>query len=50
LGIVPEQDLALIKQKIKVDKTRMLELEQETKHDVVAFSRMLSESLGEESK
>lgn len=50
LGIVPDQDLTLIKQNIKVDKTRMLELEQETKHDVVAFTRMLSESLGNEGK
>ena len=50
LGIVPDQDLTLIKQNIKVDKTRMLALEQETKHDVVAFTRMLSESLGSEGK
>jgi len=50
LGIVPDQDLVLIKQNIKIDKTRMLTLEQETKHDVVAFTRMLSESLGSEGK
>ena len=29
---------------------RILEIEQETRHDVVAFTRCVSESLGEEKK
>jgi len=50
LGIVPQTDLEKIKSTIKVDLTRMGEIEAETKHDVVAFTRMLSEQLGPEAR
>ncbi|AVP49600.1 adenylosuccinate lyase [Williamsoniiplasma luminosum] len=49
LKIVPKQDL-LVLEKIKIDLPRMLEIEKETKHDVVAFTRMLSEQIGNESR
>jgi len=42
--------LQKIQSTIKVDLTRMSEIEAETKHDVVAFTRMLSEQLGTEAR
>ncbi|MCF7924685.1 MAG: adenylosuccinate lyase, partial [Candidatus Izimaplasma sp.] len=36
--------------KAKVDVKRVLEIEKETKHDIVAFVKAVSESLGEEKK
>ncbi len=50
LGIVPKSDLELIKQNVSYDLNRIFEIEKETRHDVVAFTRALSESLGEESR
>ncbi|ATG97735.1 adenylosuccinate lyase [Mesoplasma lactucae] len=50
IGVVPQSDVDAIKKNIKIDRPRMLEIEKETKHDVVAFTRMLSESLGDERK
>lgn len=50
IGVVPETDLAKIRQNIKFDVDKIAELELETKHDVVAFTRNLSESLGDEKK
>ncbi|WP_339022744.1 adenylosuccinate lyase [Spiroplasma endosymbiont of Crioceris asparagi] len=50
LKIVPTKELDLIKKNAKVDRKLMLEIEKQTKHDVVAFTRMLSENLGEEKK
>lgn len=49
-GIVPQNDYEQIKKNAKIDVKRISEIEQETKHDVIAFTRMLSESLGEEKK
>ena len=50
LGIVPESDYLKIKEKAKVDVKRIKEIEEVTKHDVVAFTRQISETLGEEKK
>jgi adenylosuccinate lyase len=50
LGVVPSEDLAKIQHNAKVDVKRINELELETKHDVVAFTRQVGESLGEEKK
>lgn len=50
LGVVPKEDVESIKKNVKVDRERMLEIEETTKHDVVAFTRMISEFLGEEKK
>lgn len=49
-GVVPVEDLKKVLAKSKVNRKRMLELEEITKHDVVAFTRMVSESLGDEKK
>lgn len=50
LGLVPDCDLKAIQEKAKTNVTRIKELEQMTKHDVVAFTRQISETLGEERK
>ena len=50
LGHIPESDVKLIKKNAKFDVDRIYELEAETRHDVVAFTRCVSESLGEEKK
>lgn len=50
LGLVPDSDLKAIQEKAKTNVTRIKELEQITKHDVVAFTRQISETLGEERK
>ena len=50
LGEIPKEDVALIREKAGFDIDRILEIEQETRHDVVAFTRAVSETLGEERK
>lgn len=50
LGIVPTEDAASIRKHAAFDVNRVLEIEQETRHDVVAFTRAVSESLGAERK
>jgi len=50
LGVVPAEDAAAIRDKAAFDVHRVLEIEQETRHDVVAFTRAVSETLGEERK
>ena len=49
-GIVPKGDLDLIIKNATIDLKRLKEIELETKHDVIAFTRALSESLGNEKK
>ncbi len=50
LGIVSDQDLKKIQENAKFSLERIREIEEETKHDVVAFTRNISEYLGEEKK
>ncbi|AHF60684.1 hypothetical protein P344_01425 [Spiroplasma mirum ATCC 29335] len=50
LGLISDQEITALKQNLKVDIPRMLEIETETKHDVVAFTRMLSEHMGPEKR
>lgn len=49
-GHVPEADLAAIRANARFDVTRIVEIEETTRHDMVAFTRNVSESLGEERK
>ena len=49
-GIVPKEDAKKILSNAKFDVPRILELEKTLKHDVIAFTRCLSESLEEEKK
>ena len=50
LGEVPKEDAAKIAQNASFTPERVAELEQVTHHDVVAFTRTVSESLGPEKK
>jgi len=50
LGDIPKEDVAKIRENASFDVNRILEIEQETRHDVVAFTRAVSETLGEERK
>lgn len=48
LGEIPKEDVTKIREKADFDIDRILEIEQDTRHDVVAFTRAVSETLGEE--
>ena len=50
LGVVPKEDIAKLRSKATFDVDRIHEIEEITRHDVVAFTRTVSESLGEERK
>lgn len=50
LGEIPPEDVEAIRRNAKFEVSRIHEIEVETKHDVVAFTRCVSESLGEEKK
>ena len=50
LGVIPPEDVELLREKATFDIERIDELEKETRHDIVAFTRTVSESLGEEKK
>ena len=50
MGKVPETDYLKVKENAKFDLQRIKEIETVTKHDVIAFTRCISESLGEEKK
>ncbi|MFB4214045.1 adenylosuccinate lyase [Shouchella sp. 1P09AA] len=50
LGEIPEEDVKKIRENASFDVNRILEIEEETRHDVVAFTRAVSETLGEERK
>lgn len=50
LGEIPREDVKKIRTHATFDVERILEIEASTRHDVVAFTRAVSESLGEERK
>ncbi|HSW35885.1 MAG TPA: adenylosuccinate lyase [Candidatus Limnocylindrales bacterium] len=50
LGVIPKEAAVLIAANASFDVNRIRELEHETRHDVVAFTRCVTESLGEESR
>jgi len=50
LGVIPPEAAELIARNSAFDVSRIEELEKETRHDVVAFTRCVAESLGEESR
>lgn len=49
-GMIPEADLIKIRENATFTPERIAEIEAETRHDVVAFTRNVSESLGDERK
>lgn len=50
LGDIPKEDVKKLRENASFDINRIHEIEAETRHDVVAFTRAVSESLGEERK
>ena len=50
LGVIPKEDALKIKNNASFDLNRIREIEAVTKHDVVAFTRAVSETLNEERK
>ncbi|MCK5761602.1 MAG: adenylosuccinate lyase [Candidatus Izimaplasma sp.] len=50
LDIIPMEDVSKIKEKANFSLKRIKEIEQTTRHDIVAFTRNISEYLGEEKK
>lgn len=50
LGVIPTEDWKEIERNIGYDPIRVKETEQETRHDVVAFTRAVSETLGPERR
>ncbi|MCL6495747.1 MAG: adenylosuccinate lyase, partial [Ignavibacterium sp.] len=50
LGEIPEADVEIIKAKANYDIKRVLEIEETTKHDVIAFLTNVAEYVGPESR
>lgn len=50
LGVVPAEDVEKLWAKASFNIDRIKEIELQTRHDIVAFTRTVSESLGEERK
>lgn len=50
LGEIPKEDVEKLRKNASFNIDRIYEIEQETRHDVIAFTRAVSETLGEEKK
>ena len=50
LGVIPPEDVEKIRANARFQVSRIGEIEEQTRHDVVAFTRAVSESLGPERK
>ncbi len=50
LGEIPFEDVKIIKEKANFDVNRVLEIEETTKHDVIAFLTNVAEYVGEPSR
>lgn len=50
LGVIPHEDVKKLRENASFDMERIYEIEAETRHDVIAFTRAVSETLGEERK
>ncbi|MEJ8548551.1 adenylosuccinate lyase [Brevibacillus borstelensis] len=50
LGVIPAEDVKKLRENAGFDIKRIYEIEEETRHDVVAFTRAVSETLGDEKK
>lgn len=50
LGVIPDKDMAHIKEHIGFDLSRILEIEERTKHDVIAFLTAVEEKTGPSSR
>lgn len=50
MGDIPQKDVEVIKEKANFDISRVLEIEETTKHDVIAFLTNVAEYVGPESR
>ena len=50
MGEIPKEDVDVIKEKANFDVKRVLEIEETTKHDVIAFLTNVAEYVGPESR
>jgi adenylosuccinate lyase len=50
LGIIPKEAAAVIQEKAQFQIDRILEIEKETKHDIIAFVSNLAENVGPEGR
>ncbi len=50
LGQIPKEDMETIRQNADFDLNRILEIEEETKHDVIAFLSAVEEKIGPSSR
>ncbi len=50
IGVIPQKDVDTLYQKASFSLERIKEIEAQTRHDVVAFTRAVSETLGDEKK
>src|SRR6056297_326380 len=50
IGKIPAEDVEKLYENASFDVDRIHEIEKKTRHDVVAFTRSVSESLGDEKK
>ncbi|RIX60511.1 adenylosuccinate lyase [Paenibacillus nanensis] len=50
LGIIPKEDVEALRKSASFNIDRIYEIEQETRHDVIAFTRAVSETVGPERK
>ncbi len=50
LGVIPKEAVETIRKKAKFETDRILEIEQEVKHDVIAFLTNVGEHVGPESR
>lgn len=50
LGVIPAEDVEKLRNKASFDIQRIYDIEKETRHDIVAFTRAVSETLGDERK
>ncbi|MCM1377166.1 MAG: adenylosuccinate lyase [Clostridium sp.] len=50
LGVIPAEDIEKLNSQASFDIDRIKEIEESTRHDIVAFTRAVSETLGQERK
>ncbi|MGA1435610.1 MAG: adenylosuccinate lyase, partial [Candidatus Kapaibacteriota bacterium] len=49
LGLIPKEDVRIIREKARFDVAKVLEIEETTKHDVIAFLTNVAEYVGPSS-
>lgn len=50
VGVIPEESMQIIREKAAFDVDRVLTIEEETKHDVIAFLKSVEENVGPDAR